>query len=461
MVQERSIAELGEGLRCGAFTAADLAFETLDLIRASNPKVHAFVAITQERALAEAGRADRELRAGTDRGPLHGIPYAAKDLFDVAGVSTTAHSRLLLCNIAARDAVAVDLLTRAGAVLVGKTATYEHAIEPWPVDDGPFPPARNPRNVAHITGGSSSGSAAAVAAGLVRFALGTDTGGSVRSPAGYCGVVGLKPSYGAISSDGVVALSPSLDHVGVLAASVEEAALAFDALAKEKDRVQATKGLDGHVAGALIGYARRFFADAAPAEFIAALDSAAQQLASLGAEVIEVDLPAYDLFEACGRIILQAEAYGLHTRTLRSDPGAYGRLAFQSLVSGAVLSTDDLRVARQAQQLLTEALNQIFRGCNALLTANVLATAPRFDALATPGRRWTPMRTFPFNVTGHPALALPLHEASNGLPMGLQLVAPAGDEAMLCRVGAALEREFSKAPGKVRPAPVQHAEFAN
>lgn len=454
---ELPISRLSQGLRAGDFTAVELATQTLARIEALNPILHAFVAVTPDRALAEAGRADDELGSGIDRGPLHGIPYAIKDLFDAKGTATTAQSHLLLDNIAIDDAAAVARLTNAGSVLVGKLATYELAIEPYPGSDTPFPAARNPHNLDHITGGSSSGPAATVAAGIVRIALGTDTGGSIRSPAAYCGVVGLKPTYGRVSMKGVIPLSAALDHAGPLAASVEEAALVLNAICDDADFASKpgfTRKTDQDLEGVRVAYARRFFAADAPASFLAALDAAAGCLADLGTEVEEVDLPAYELFESCGRIILQAEAWSLHAASMRSRPGAYGRLAFQSLAPGAALSADDLLVAQRAQRTLRSTLDRgIFTTFDLILTANVLATAPRFDEIAQPGRPWTPMRTFPFNVTGHPALALPMGQAPNGLPMGLQLVGPALGEQMVCRVGAALENELrQREPRPVQPA---------
>lgn len=456
---KQSISQLGQGLRSGAFSAVTLTTETLTLIDALNPTIHAFVAVTRERAMTEARRADADLRDGLDRGPLHGIPYALKDIFDAEGSPTTAQSHLLLHNVASADAEVVARLSRAGAVLVGKAATYEFAIEPWPGSDTPFAPARNPHHPDHITGGSSSGSAAAVAAGMVRIALGSDTGGSVRSPAGYCGVVGLKPGFGRVPTEGMIPLSPSLDHVGVLAASVEDAALALDAIsiAREARTTSASTELASSefgrgVDGLRIAYARNFFVGDAPLEHLAALDDAAERLAQLGAEVVEVELPPYDLFESCGRVILQAEAYALHAVSLRTHGGAYGRLAFQSLVVGAALSSRDLLAAQRAKRHLSSTLDRLFDGFDAMLTANVLATAPRFDEIGRPGRRWTPMRTFPFNVSGHPALALPTGTASDSLPIGVQLVGPANGEAMLCRVAAALERDLSIGPA-VSPPP--------
>jgi aspartyl-tRNA(Asn)/glutamyl-tRNA(Gln) amidotransferase subunit A len=446
-VKQPTIAETGRLLRSGAVTAVQLTETTFQRIDAA-ASLSAFTTLTRDRAAAAAARADVELRNGIDRGPLHGVPYAVKELIDVAGLATTGQSRLALPP-ASRDASVVSLLDAAGAILVGKTTTYEFGIEPRPGLDGPFPPARNPHNPDHTTGGSSSGSAAAVAGDLVRIAVGTDTGGSIRGPAVYCGVVGLKPTYGRVPRRGVLPLSPSLDHIGPIAATVAEAAVAFDAIAghdpddsasADVDTTPCASSLGNDIAGLRIGYARRWHQDAGEPAIRAALDYAAQALTALGAVVEEVELPDASKFDTVATIILQAEAFALHRETLASHPEAYGKLAYRHLAAGAVLSAADRLHAQRLRRQLTRDLHaQAFTRCDVLLTASVLGTAPRLD---DDGRTPNQFRVFPFNVTGHPALALPIGVAANGLPFGMQLISRPFEEALICNLGHAYETQI-------------------
>ena len=229
-LHELSIAEAGRQLRAGTLSSTILTQHALSRIASLDPLLHAFVLVTRERALADAARADREIKSGIDKGPMHGIPYALKDIYATAGIRTTCHSKLLIDNVPAEDCVVEAKFRAGGAVLLGKLATHEFALG-GPSFDLPFPPARNPWNLDHFTGGSSSGSGAAVAAGLVRVAMGSDTGGSIRGPAFYCGTVGLKPTYGLVSRRGVFPLSYTLDHCGPLSWTVEDAALTMQVIA--------------------------------------------------------------------------------------------------------------------------------------------------------------------------------------------------------------------------------------
>jgi len=225
-----TLAEAGRRIAAGDLSPVALTEAALARAEALNPRLDAFIEITAERARAAARRAEREIAGGRRRGPLHGIPYGLKDIYDAAGLRTTAHSRLLLDNIAATDAETTARLEAAGMILIGKLATHEFATG-GPAWDLPFPPAKNPWNTAHFTGGSSSGSGAAVAAGIVSLAMGSDTGGSIRLPAAYCGTVGLKPTYGRVSRRGVAPLCYSLDTTGPLTWTVEDTALAMQVLA--------------------------------------------------------------------------------------------------------------------------------------------------------------------------------------------------------------------------------------
>lgn len=402
-------------------------------IAATNDAVRAVWAM-DGRAAELARRADRELGQGVDRGPLHGIPFLVKDMVDVEGMPTTNGSRIP-APPAARDAIAVARLIEAGAVPLGKAATYEWGFVGPDISAG-FPPARNPWNGEHITGGSSSGSAAAVAAGMVRLAVGSDTGGSIRSPSAYCGAVGLKPTRGRVPGEGFFALSPALDHAGPIAATVAEAAWMLDAMAPDTG---AASRLDGGAQGLTLGYARDWFGTdpALDAGVLRATDEAASALSLAGARIVEVRLPDYELMEAVGAVMIHVEGLRLHEASLRERSDLWGRMATQTVQAGAVLTDDDLARAEALVPVLSAEVDRVLGACDAILTAVTLTPAPPFLAFAE-GAAWTPMRTLPFNVTGHPAMSVPAGLVG-GLPVGLQIVGHRGDEATVCRVAAAFE----------------------
>jgi len=449
-LHELSIAEAGARLRSGQLSATALTEHALSRIASIDARVHAFVLVTRERALEDAHRADQELRAGLDRGPLHGIPYALKDIFDTAGLRTTCHSKLRIDHVPAEDAFVEAKLRAGGAVLLGKLATHEFALG-GPSFDLPFPPARNPWNLEHFTGGSSSGSAAAVAAGLLRFAMGSDTSGSIRGPACFCGAVGLKPTYGRVSRRGTFPLSFALDHCGPLTWSVEDAALALGVIAghdaldpgsADEPVPDYTARLKEGVHGLRVAYPRHHFADAegTSPEVIAALDAAARTLTRLGATVEEVRLPDFRLFSACGRVIMIAEGHAIHERDLRERPHDFARYTYQRLILGATLSAADLTQAFRLRRELTVTLNQgVMKHHDLLLTATGVGPAPRLDEFPPDWPLKMPMQTIPYNVTGNPALTMPSGFSSTGLPLGLQLVGRVFDEATVLRAGAALE----------------------
>lgn len=438
MLADLPIPEAAARLRRGELTSVALTGAVLDRIAARDGGLHAFAEVTGEAALAGAAAADAALGQGRDLGPLHGIPFGIKQMIDIAGRPTRAGSRVP-APAAAADAVAVQRLRAGGAVIVGALATYEFATV-GPDEGLPQPPACNPWDRARITGGSSSGSAAAVAGGLLRSTLGTDTGGSVRSPAAYCGVVGLKPTKGRVPLAGVLPLAPSLDHVGPVSATVEEAALTLDAVSDPGWR-PAAAGIGQGVDGLRIGYARDWFArdPAASPGVIRALDDAASALSMLGARIVPVELPDYAMFETAAALILDAEALAAHRDRIAAEGPRYGGVCLRSLLRGIGLSEADIAAAWEAARLLGARFDAVLAGADAILTATTLAPAPPVAAFRGGKAVWTAMRTLPFNATGHPALSIPAG-FDGGLPVGLQLVAPRGGEDMLCRIGHAFER---------------------
>jgi aspartyl-tRNA(Asn)/glutamyl-tRNA(Gln) amidotransferase subunit A len=445
-----SIAAMGRALRAGETTAVALTEATLGRIRAQDEALHSFVLVTPERAMDDARRADDAFAAGLDRGPMQGIPYALKDIYDTAGIRTTCHSKLLIDNVPAEDCIVAQKFNDGGAVLLGKLATHEFAIG-GPSFDLPFPPARNPWNLEHITGGSSSGSGAAVAAGLVRMAMGSDTGGSIRGPAAYCGTVGIKPTYGRVSRRGIFPLSFTLDHAGPLTRSVEDAAITLSVIAgyDPLDPASADEpvddylsGLERGVKGLRLGVPRGWFASApgvAP-EMTAALDRIADGLREAGATVEDVELPDYALFAAAGRVILTAEAYAIHEADLRTRLTDYGAITQQRFLLGATITAADLVQAFRVRRELTDAITAALGRYDALLTATALAEAPRFDDAPDPTRAFTtPVQTIPFNVTGHPAISVPSGLGQGGLPLAVQIAGRPFDEATVFRIARSVE----------------------
>jgi aspartyl-tRNA(Asn)/glutamyl-tRNA(Gln) amidotransferase subunit A len=449
-LHDLSVAEAGRRLRAGTLTATALAEAALARIAACNAHLHPFILVTKERALADAARADAELSAGTDRGPFHGIPYALKDIYDTAGIATTCHSRLRLGHIPKADSVVAARFAAAGGVLLGKLATHEFAIG-GPSFDLPFPPARNPWNPDHFTGGSSSGSGAAIAARIVRVASGSDTGGSIRGPAAYCGTVGLKPTYGRVSRRGVFPLSYTLDHCGPLARSVEDTAIAMQLMAGHDPEDPGSAdvpvpdyraGLEAGVRGLRIGVPRAFFATA-PAltdEAGAAIDRTLSLLRDAGAEVADITLPDQALFAVANRVILLAEGFAIHEPDFRTRLLDYGRKTVERLIPGAAITSADLVQAGRVRRMLADDINRALGSHDALLTACSLAPAPRLDQPADPRAAYSPLQLGAFNLTGHPAMSVPVGLAAAGLPLSVQLVGRPFDEAMLLRIGRAIER---------------------
>lgn len=438
-VLDLDIPELGRRLRDGRLTSAALIEATLRRIAERDASYLAFYVVAADQARADAAKADEELAAGKDRGPLHGIPIGIKDMIHVAGLATTANAPGRRDAIATEDAGVITRLRQAGAVIIGKLATYEWGTV-GPDKRGLFPPARNPWSPEHITGGSSSGCAVAVAGGLVRTTIGTDTGGSVRGPAFYCGVVGFKPTFGSVPRDGTLTMSPCMDHVGPMSRTVAEAALTFDVIAGKSGEGASTRLLGQSVAGLRIGYARNWFA-ADPKvmpSVVAAMDAAVSKLSELGALVSEIELPDYSTIEIAAAAILHKESFDFHADELRDHPDAYGRRAFLSLAAGFAITHAELAAARRIGGDFTQAVDRLLGAHEVIITVGALTTALEaapFEKEAV----WTPMRTIGFNVSGHPALALPVgfHQ---GLPIGMQIVGRHHDEARVLQVGHAFEQ---------------------
>ncbi len=444
-----SLAEASAGIAAGTLSPVALTEAALARIAALDPKLNAFITLTADRARRAAAAAEAEIKAGKRRGPLHGIPYALKDIYDVAGVRTTAHSKLLIDNVAREDAATTARLEVAGMVLLGKLSTHEFA-RGGPTDALPFPNAKNPWNTAHFAGGSSSGSGVAVASGMVGLAMGSDTAGSIRLPATFCGIVGLKPTYGVISRRGVVPLSFTLDHAGPLTRSVEDCALAMQVLAgyDPGDPGSAREAVPDYsadlrkgVAGLTIGRARAYDIEAGvDAEVMAAMDAAAEQWRALGATIVDVVLPRKRRMDACIQTILIAEGFAIHGEWLRTRPQDYGRVTRERLMMGAFVTGAEYIQAQRLRRIITAEVDAVLAGCDAILCAGNPTAAPRVvDVDEGPFRKSHPI-TGPFNATGHPGLALPCGFGASGLPLGLQLIGRNYGEAMLLRIAQAYEQ---------------------
>lgn len=449
-LNDLSIVEAGMLLRRGSISAKSLAEDALARIGALDDRLNSFITVTSDRALADAEAADADFANGIDRGPMQGIPYALKDIYNTAGIRTTCHSRLLQDHVPVSDCVVADKLRSGGGVLIGKTATHEFAFG-GPSFDLPFPPARNPWNLDHIPGGSSSGSGAAVAAGFIRMAMGSDTGGSIRGPAAYCGTIGLKPTYGLVSRRGVFPLSFTLDHAGPLSRSVDDAAAAMQVIAgydpldpasADPGTLDFMGGINAGIEGMKFAFPRHFFegADGVSDEVVTALDAAIMQLVDLGASVDIVTLPDFELFNAAGRVILLSEAYAIHEADMQTRPLDYGRFTHARMAVGGLLSSSDLVQALRVRRQLSISVNNTVLGkYDAIIAASTLSPAGRFDQIDPETPPAWAIQTMPFNVTGNPAMSIPVGFSAQGLPLSMQIVGKPFADPTVLRIGKAYE----------------------
>jgi aspartyl-tRNA(Asn)/glutamyl-tRNA(Gln) amidotransferase subunit A len=444
------IAEAAEMIRKRKLSPVEYTQALLDRIGRLDSRYHAFIRLTPDLAMAAARRAEREVAADGSRGPLHGVPFALKDIIDFAGLPTTAHSKVLIDNVAAANAPVAARLEAAGGIMMGKLATHEFAIG-GPSFDLPWPPAVNPWGGSHFPGGSSSGSGVALVAGMVPAALGTDTGGSVRNPASMCAITGMKPTYGRVSRRGVLPLSYSLDHVGPMTRTVRDNALLLQVLAghdvEDPGSVDVavpdySADLERGVKGLKLGLVRHFYTEDMQAhpEQAAAIESAAEVLRGLGAEVREIRLAALQDYTTCTRIIIRCEAFAIHRRWLAERPGDYGDLARQRILDGATMSAADYIDAQRLRARLTRLTLEAFAGSDAALTVSSMDPPCRIDDAEACARIYPRQARQPFNATGQPAIAIPAGFTQDGLPLSLQLIGRPWQEAMLYRIAYAYER---------------------
>ena len=426
-------SDLGSAFRAGALTPRDAIEAALQAIAGRDAELNAFSHVLAGSARAEADRLGQELLNGRDRGPLHGIPVAIKDLIDVEGAPTGFGTRAVAPRIAARDATLVARLRAAGAVILGKTTLLEFA---YGVAHPEIGQTNNPHDPTRTAGGSSGGSAAAVAAGIVPLAVGTDTGGSVRIPAAYCGIVGMKPSYGLVPLDGVFPLSWSLDHAGPLARGVADAATMLACLAGR------AMPLSVPAAGLRLGVLRRHFpADPANAGVCAAIDAALGRLGAAGTACIDVDIPGIEAANSALLDILMPEATVSHDRLDGADPAGYAAGTLRQIEAGRVARATDLVRARQTQEALRRAVDTALGGVDALVSPAVPFVAPHEDPEIDDHGDSEMLASGFANLTGHPSLSLPAGSCE-GLPVGLQVTGRRGADAALLSLSAELERQL-------------------
>ena len=442
-----TIADAGRLIRARKLSPVEFTTALLTRIAATDSTYHAYIAVTQDLAITQAKAAEAEIMRGGWRGPMHGVPYATKDIFDVAGMATTCHSKLRIDHCAAADATAIVKLREAGAVLLGKLALHEFATG-GPTLELPWPAARNPWNLDLHPGGSSSGSGVAVAIGTAPGALGTDTGGSVRNPATCCGVVGMKPTYGTVSRAGVFPLAFSLDHVGPLTRTVEDNAIMLQTIAGHDPADPAsarrpppdfTAELNAGVKGLRIGVIAHFYEVdmiAAP-EQRAGIAAAIDVLRHLGAEVKPIRLSSLQRYTACGRTIHIAEAFAVHERDLQERPQDYAEITRRKLLPGAFILAADYVKAQQLRTVLCAEFASAMRDLDAVITLSSLDMPCRIDDDETIAKTYERQCRMPFNVTGTPAVAVPTGFTATGLPTAMQIVGRAFAEPMVYRVAQA------------------------
>lgn len=444
------VAGAATAIAARELSPVELVDSVLRRIDATEGTIGAFACVTADAARAGAAAAEAEIAAGRYRGPLHGIPVGVKDLCDTAGVPTTCSSKVRAGNVPEHDAAVVERLRAAGTVMVGKTHTHEFAY------GAITPTTRNPWDPRRIPGGSSGGSAAAVATGSCLVGIGTDTGGSIRIPSALCGTAGLKPTYGRVSKRGIASLSWSLDHCGPLARSVRDCALVLNAIAGydpadpgsvDVPVPDVTEALEGGVAGLRVGVPTGYFLDMVSDDVGAATRGAHRMLEGLGCRLEEVAIPHAAVMLATGWAIILPEASAYHRDSLRSSAGLYQPDVRVLLEAGELVLATDYIEALRVRTLIQRSWAEMFDGIDVLVTPTVPIAAPEVGTASTAWPDGTVEEitqtlvrlTLPADLTGLPALSLPAGRDPAGLPLGVQVIGRPFDEATVLRVGSALE----------------------
>ena len=444
-----TLAEASDAIDAGAISPVALTEALLDRIAALNPVLDAVLLTTADRARAAASTAEAEIAAGRRRGPMHGIPYALKDIVATAGIRTTGHSRVCAYAVPGEDAAVVTALEQAGGILLGKLATHEFA-HGGPSFDLAWPPARNPWALGHFTGGSSSGSGAAIAADLVPAAIGTDTGGSIRLPAALCGIAGLKPTYGLVSRRGVYPNSFTFDNIGPMAATSEDCAILLGLIAGHdpQDPASANRAvpdyraaLTENLAGLRIAVPRHFHEEdieTAPA-VTQAFEAALDVLRDLGATVETIRLRPAKQYSDVKIAIAESELFEVHAANLRTRPGDFGEDFLGRALGAIFISGSDYMAAQRERRTMLAEFAAVWARFDAVLCPTAPAPAPAFGAWRTETFWQKASFTTPFNISAGPALSTCMGFASS-LPLALQIAGRPFDDATVLRIGHAYER---------------------
>jgi aspartyl-tRNA(Asn)/glutamyl-tRNA(Gln) amidotransferase subunit A len=445
-----TIAEAASLIAAKQLSPVELTKACLDRLHATEATLHAFVLPTEDRALADAKAAEAAIMRSGPLGPMHGIPIGLKDIVDTAGIETTCGSKILAGNIPEKDAACAAKLAAAGTVLMGKLTTHEFA-DGGPSFDLPKPPAHNPWNPEHFTAGSSSGTGAAVAAGVILCGIGTDTGGSIRGPAALCGIAGLKPTYGLVSRAGVAPAAFSLDHIGPMAWTAEDCAIMLQVLAGHDaaDPASASRSvpnyraaLTGHLKDVRVGVIRHFHEEDYKVEpaVQTGIDNALSVFRSLGATVCDVTVSPLQDWHACGSLISITERAAAYEEWSRTRLGDFSERVQRRLHLGALVSgVDYVQAVRRRRELRAE-LQAAMRELDVVITAGAPGEAPKMDAIPKWDLFDKPNFTMPFNVTGYPALCVCSGFGPGGLPVSVQIVGKPFQDAMVLRVGDAFEK---------------------
>ena len=444
-----TIAQAAALIAARAISPVELVEHCLSRIEALDGALHSFVTVTPERALEDARAAERRMMTGTLRGKLDGIPIAHKDIYCTRGIATTAHSRLLQGAMPDEDAHTAMLLAQAGTSMLGKLATHEFALG-GPSFDLPWPPARNPWNIDHFTSGSSSGPAAAVAAGLALGATGSDTGGSIREPAALCGIAGLKPTYELCSRRGILPLAFSLDHPGPMAWTIEDCALLLQAMAAhdpedhtsiERPAPDFSAALGRGVKGLRIGVVSRWHDTDCPVSpgVQKGFDRALAIWRDQGAEIVDITMPSLFDYQAVCVIIMIGEAYALHEPWMRSRLYDYGELLRDRILIGGLLSSSDYLQALRRRRELCVLTAKAAADVDVIATPAAPREAARIDSISKWGFLASPGFAKPFNVTGWPAACVCSGLGEGGLPVSVQIAAKPFQETLMLQVASAFE----------------------